>query len=83
VLSPDILAEYRRVGTELTARYPERGAALTPVLALVAMACAGATEAGMAQWLPAFAERSMGFSKSAGAPALTGTKAVSSPSSGT
>jgi putative PIN family toxin of toxin-antitoxin system len=37
VLSPDILAEYRRVGTELTARYPERGAALTPVLALVAM----------------------------------------------
>ena len=37
MLSPDILAEYRRVGTELTARYPERGAALTPVLALVAM----------------------------------------------
>ncbi len=42
------------------------------VLALVAMACAGATEAGMAQWLPAFAERTMDFSKSAGAAALTG-----------
>jgi len=37
VLSPDILEEYRRVGTELSARYPERGHALTPILALVAM----------------------------------------------
>lgn len=37
VLSPAILAEYRRVGAELGARYPERGTALAPVLALVAM----------------------------------------------
>ncbi len=36
-LSPDILEEYRRVGAELGARYPERGTALAPVLALVAM----------------------------------------------
>lgn len=37
VLSPGILAEYRRVGAELAMRYPERGEALNPVLALVAM----------------------------------------------
>jgi putative PIN family toxin of toxin-antitoxin system len=37
VLSPAILAEYRRVGAELAVRYPERGEALTPVLALIAM----------------------------------------------
>ncbi len=37
VLSPDILAEYRRVGAELAVRYPEREEALYPVLALVAM----------------------------------------------
>lgn len=36
VLSPAILAEYRRVGEELGAEYPERTAALAPVLALVA-----------------------------------------------
>jgi putative PIN family toxin of toxin-antitoxin system len=37
VLSPAILDEYRRVGAELAARYPERGLALTPVLTLIAM----------------------------------------------
>jgi uncharacterized protein len=37
VLSPAILDEYRRVGAELAAKYPERGDALTPVLALIAM----------------------------------------------
>jgi putative PIN family toxin of toxin-antitoxin system len=37
VLSPDILAEYRRAGTELSARYPARREALAPVLALLAM----------------------------------------------
>ena len=37
VLSPEILDEYRRVGADLAARYPERAEALTPVLALVAM----------------------------------------------
>ena len=37
VLSPDILQEYRRVGAELAARYPERSAALAPALTLIAM----------------------------------------------
>ena len=37
VLSPAILDEYRRVGAELAARYPARGEALAPVLALIAM----------------------------------------------
>ncbi len=36
VLSPAILAEYRRVGEELGAEYPERTAAFEPVLALLA-----------------------------------------------
>lgn len=37
VLSPEILEEYRRVGALLGARYPDRSAALEPVLALLAM----------------------------------------------
>jgi len=37
VLSPDILEEYRRVGDELASRYPERAAALAPILTLIAM----------------------------------------------
>ena len=37
VLSPDILQEYRRVGAELAARYPERSGALAPALTLIAM----------------------------------------------
>jgi len=37
VVLPAILDEYRRVGVELAAKYPERGDALTPVLALIAM----------------------------------------------
>jgi len=37
VLSPAILDEYRRVGAELAAKYPARGEALAPVLALIAM----------------------------------------------
>jgi putative PIN family toxin of toxin-antitoxin system len=37
VLSPAILEEYRRVGAELAAKYPARGEALAPVLALIAM----------------------------------------------
>lgn len=37
VLSPDILDEYRRVGSDLAGRYPERAEALSPVLALIAM----------------------------------------------
>jgi uncharacterized protein len=37
VLSPAILAEYRRVGAELALKYPQRAEALTPVLTLVAM----------------------------------------------
>ena len=37
VLSPDILDEYRRVGSELRGRYPERATALTSVLTLIAM----------------------------------------------
>jgi putative PIN family toxin of toxin-antitoxin system len=36
VLSPDILTEYQRVGSELGKRYPERTAALEPILALLA-----------------------------------------------
>lgn len=37
VLSPPILDEYRRVGAELATKYPARGEALAPVLALIAM----------------------------------------------
>jgi hypothetical protein len=36
VLSPDILTEYQRVGSELGKRYPECTAALEPILALLA-----------------------------------------------
>ena len=38
VLSPAILAEYRRTGAELAVRYPERGETLTPILSLIAQA---------------------------------------------
>ena len=37
VLSPEILDEYRRVGSDLAIRYPERAAVLIPVLTLVAV----------------------------------------------
>lgn len=37
ILSPEILGEYRTVGEELSRRYPERGAALTPILTLLAL----------------------------------------------
>ncbi len=36
VLSPEILEEYRRVGSDLATRYPERAVALLPVLTLLA-----------------------------------------------
>jgi putative PIN family toxin of toxin-antitoxin system len=37
VLSPDILAEYHRVGQEIGVAYPERAAAFEPFVALLAM----------------------------------------------
>lgn len=37
VLSPEILDEYRRIGSDLGARYPARATALSPVLTLIAM----------------------------------------------
>ena len=37
ILSPAILAEYRRVGDELRKEYPDLGAAFDPILALIAM----------------------------------------------
>lgn len=37
VLSPEILDEYRRVGSDLAIRYPERAAVLIPVLTLLAV----------------------------------------------
>jgi putative PIN family toxin of toxin-antitoxin system len=37
VLSPEILHEYRRVGSDLSTRYPERATALVPVLTLLAV----------------------------------------------
>ena len=37
VLSPAILDEYRRVGLELAATYPERGDALAPILTVLAL----------------------------------------------
>jgi fucose permease len=40
--------------------------------ALTAILLAGATEVGLAQWLPAFTERQLGYSKAAGAIALSG-----------
>ncbi len=36
-LSPPILDEYRRVGSDLAGRYPERASTLTPVLTLLAV----------------------------------------------
>lgn len=36
VLSPEILDEYRRAGTELARRSAERGVALAPILGLIA-----------------------------------------------
>jgi fucose permease len=42
------------------------------VLALLAIMMAGATEAGMAQWLPAYAETRLGYTKATGAIALAG-----------
>ncbi len=41
-------------------------------LALLAIVLVGATEEGMAQWLPAYAERALGFSKTTAALALGG-----------
>ncbi len=41
-------------------------------LAMVFIALVGATEEGMAQWLPAYAEQTLGFSKTTAALALTG-----------
>lgn len=40
--------------------------------ALLAIALAGATEQGMAQWVPAFTERGLGYSKTIGALSLAG-----------
>ena len=37
ILSPAILAEYRRVGDELRKEYPDLGAAFDPIMALIAM----------------------------------------------
>jgi len=42
------------------------------IAALVAILLAGATEVGLAQWLPAYTERHLGYSKAAGAMALAG-----------
>jgi len=39
---------------------------------LIAILLAGATEVGLAQWLPAYTERQLGYSKAAGAMALAG-----------
>lgn len=36
-LSPEVLEEYHRVGTELAARYPERGVAFAPLLTIITM----------------------------------------------
>lgn len=53
-------------------RTPLRVLARQPffLAALVAITFCGATEQGMSQWLPAYAERVLGFSKSAGGLAL-------------
>ena len=40
--------------------------------ALLAIALCGATEQGMSQWLPAYAERALGYSKATGGMALAG-----------
>ena len=40
--------------------------------ALIAITLCGATEQGMSQWLPAYAERSLGYSKAIGGLALAG-----------
>ncbi len=41
-------------------------------LAIVAIALGGATEMGMANWLPAYAEKSLGYTQAAGAVAFVG-----------
>jgi fucose permease len=55
-------------------RMPLRGLLCEPffLAALLAIALAGATEQGMAQWVPAFTERGLGYSKTIGALSLAG-----------
>jgi fucose permease len=64
---PSLVAESR-------AREPVRALAKSAffVAVLAAMFLSGATEAGMSQWLPAFAERALGLAKSASSFALAG-----------
>lgn len=63
-LPPLVHPELTRRGLRSLMRYPRFH------IALVGIALAGATEAGMAVWLPAFAERVLGYSKAAGGVAL-------------
>lgn len=56
----------KRLGLRKLARKPAF------YLMLLAIALVGATEEGMAQWLPAYAERALGFSKTVAALGLAG-----------
>ena len=63
--SPPLIAD-------TAARMPLRALVRMPsfLILLVAITLAGAAEEGMAQWLPAYSERELGFSKAVGGAAL-------------
>jgi fucose permease len=65
-LPPLVHPDDTRLGLRKLAREPRFH------LALLALFLVGATEEGMAQWLPAYAERALGFSKFTAALALGG-----------
>lgn len=59
-LPPLVHPDHTREGLRLLVRRPRF------LLALAVIALAGATEAGMSQWLPAYSERVLGYGKAAG-----------------
>ena len=63
-LPPLVHPDHRREGLRRLIRRPRF------LLALVIIVFVGATEAGMVQWLPAYAERVLGYSKASGGAAL-------------
>jgi fucose permease len=59
-LPPLVHPDQERQGLRFLMRYPRFYAAMA------AIALVGATEAGMAQWLPAYSEQTLGYSKATG-----------------
>lgn len=63
-LPPLVHPDHQREGLRRLVRRPRF------LLAMAAMVLAGATETGIMQWLPAYAERELGYGKAAGAAML-------------